>query len=38
MFEYCPGIRAPGNENFEDVKGVLDGKPDLIKKPRSSSW
>lgn len=31
MFEYCPGIRAPGNENFEDVKGVLDGKPDLIK-------
>ena len=31
MFEYCPGIRAPGNENFEDVKGVLDGKPDLVK-------
>ncbi|MFT5342853.1 MAG: hypothetical protein ACI9BH_002069 [Paracoccaceae bacterium] len=31
MFEYCPGIRAPGHENFEDVKGVLDGKPDLIK-------
>ena len=32
MFEYCPGIRAPGNENFGDVKGVLDGKPDLVKK------
>ena len=31
MFEYCPGIRAPGNENFDEVKGVLDGKPDLVK-------
>jgi hypothetical protein len=31
MFEYCPGIRAPGNENFDDVKVVLDGKPDLVK-------
>ncbi len=32
MFEYCPGIRAPGHENFDDVQGVLDGKPDLVKK------
>ncbi len=31
MFEYCPGIRAPGHENFDDVKGVLDGKLDLVK-------
>jgi len=32
MFEYCPGIRAPGHENFDDVQGVLDGKPDLVKR------
>jgi hypothetical protein len=32
MFEYCPGIRVPGYENFEDVKGVLDGRPDKVKK------
>lgn len=32
MFEYCPGIRTPGHENFDDVQGVLDGKPDMVKK------
>ena len=31
MFEYCPGIRAPGHENFDDVHGVLDGEPDMVK-------
>jgi len=25
IFEYCPYIREPGNENFEEVKKVLDG-------------
>jgi len=25
MFEYCPNIREPGNENLEEVKKVLDG-------------
>jgi hypothetical protein len=25
IFEYCPFIREPGNENFEEVKKVLDG-------------
>jgi len=24
-FEYCPGIRAPGNENYAGVKAVLNG-------------
>ena len=31
LFQYCPDIRAPGHENFDDVKGVLDGKVDLVK-------
>jgi len=25
IFEYCPNIREPGKENFEEVKKVLDG-------------
>ena len=25
IFEYCPNIREPGNENFKEVKKVLDG-------------
>jgi hypothetical protein len=25
VFEYCPNIREPGNENFKEVKKVLDG-------------
>ena len=25
IFEYCPNIREPGNENFEEVKKVIDG-------------
>jgi len=25
IFEYCPNIREPGNENLEEVKKVLDG-------------
>ena len=26
IFEYCPFIREPGNENFDEVKKVLDGE------------
>jgi hypothetical protein len=25
IFEYCPFIREPGNENFDEVKKVLEG-------------
>ena len=25
IFEYCPNIRKPGNENFDEVKKVLNG-------------
>ena len=25
IFEYCPFIREPGNENYDEVKKVLDG-------------
>ena len=25
IFEYCPNIREPGNENFDEVRKVLDG-------------
>ena len=25
IFEYCPNIREPGNENFKEVKKVIDG-------------
>ncbi len=25
IFEYCPFIRKPGNENFEEVKKILNG-------------
>ena len=32
MFEYCPGIRQPGNENFDAVKSVLDGDSKLVNK------
>lgn len=31
LFEYCPGIRAPGDENFSAVEAVLDGRSDLVK-------
>lgn len=31
LFEYCPGIRARGAENFGNVRGVLDGKRDLVR-------
>lgn len=31
IFEYCPGIRAPGNENYEAVQAVLDGDRRLVK-------
>lgn len=30
-FEYAPGIRSPGAENLDDVRGVLAGtRPDLV--------
>jgi len=31
QFEYCPNIRKPGNENFDAVRDVLDGKHDPVK-------
>ena len=32
IFEYCPNIREPGNENFEEVKKVLNGDRTRVKK------
>ena len=31
QFEYCPNIRRPGDENFDAVRNVLDGKRDRVK-------
>lgn len=31
LFQYAPGIRAPGDENYEAVQAVLDGDRDLVK-------
>jgi hypothetical protein len=30
-FEYCPGIRRPGDENYDAVRSVLDGDRSLVK-------
>jgi hypothetical protein len=33
VFEYCPNIRSARDENFDDVRNVLDGRrDDLIKR------
>ncbi|WP_086820182.1 arpA protein [Allokutzneria sp. NRRL B-24872] len=33
VFEYCPGIRSPESENFDDVAGVLEGqRPELVRQ------
>ena len=32
IFEYCPNIRKPGNENFEEVKKVLDGSRKKVRQ------
>ena len=32
IFEYCPNIREPGNEKFDDVKKVLDGDRSRVKR------
>ena len=32
VFEYCPNIREPGNENFEEVKKVLDGNRERVRQ------
>ena len=32
VFEYCPNIRAPGNENFEEVKKVLEGDRSRVRQ------
>ena len=32
IFEYCPNIRKPGNENFEEVKKVLNGDRARVKQ------
>jgi hypothetical protein len=35
MFEYCPNIRSPQAENFDDVRGVLTGRrDDLVRRLR----
>jgi len=30
LFEYCPTIRSPGNENYASVEAVLDGSRDQV--------
>jgi hypothetical protein len=32
IFEYCPNIRSAQAENFDDVRGVLDGREHLIRR------
>ena len=32
IFEYCPNIREPGNENFNEVKKVLNGDRSRVKQ------
>jgi hypothetical protein len=32
IFEYCPFIRKPGNENFNEVKKVLDGNRTRVRQ------
>ena len=32
IFEYCPFIREPGNENFDEVKKVLDGNRTRVRQ------
>jgi hypothetical protein len=33
VFEYCPNIRSARQENFDDVRGVLDGRRgDLVRR------
>ena len=32
IFEYCPFIREPGNENFDEVKKVLDGDRSRVRQ------
>ncbi|WP_220124971.1 hypothetical protein [Roseovarius sp. TE539] len=32
VFEYCPDLRSPGNENYDDVRAVLDGTSDKVKR------
>ena len=32
VFEYCPNIREPGNENFDEVKKVLNGDRKRVKQ------
>jgi len=31
LFEYCPGIREPGNENYAAVQSVLEGARERVK-------
>jgi len=32
IFEYCPNIREPGHEKFDDVKKVLDGDRSRVRQ------
>jgi hypothetical protein len=38
IFEYCPNIREPGNENFEEVKKVLSGDRTRVKQLKVRTW
>ena len=31
VFEYCPDLRAPGDERYDDVRDVLDGNRDRVR-------
>ena len=31
-FEYCPGIRRPGDENYEAVRAVLEDRSHLVRR------
>jgi len=32
VFEYCPNIREPGRENFNEIKKVLDGDRERVRQ------
>jgi len=32
LFEYCPGIRGPGDENYVAVQAVLEDRSELVRK------
>ena len=32
VFEYCPDLRSPGDERYDDVREVLDGNRDRVRE------